>query len=476
MRHLTHLLIACVFLTPRCSTFAADPAVIEAPKTYDLKAIDAYLAAQVKDKGFVGLSVAIMKDGKIDFAKAYGKRSLADNADADAHSLFGAGSVTKQFTCACVLLLAEDGKLSVHDKVAKHFPNLTRAGDITLYDLMTHVSGYPDYYPLDFVDRRMKKAIALDKVIEEYAGGKLDFEPGSRWSYSNTGYIILGRVIEKVSGMPFGAFMEQRLIKKLNLIDTAFEPAPGTKNLALGYTSFALGEPEPAFAEAAGWIYAAGGLCTTPADLCKWDLALLEGKLLKPESYELMKTPRKLNDGHTKDYGCGLGIVQRDGETILQHGGAISGFLAFNAFLPRTKSAVVLMTNVDHLDAGALQSELLKLVIQSQTGAVSPTPKIKGPAAKEVALSLLHQLQAGEVKRDALGDDYSEYLTPERIKGASDRLKALGEPDKTEVDHVSERGGMEVAVIRFTFKTVKMKVYLYRTPDGKIQEFLLYKS
>src|SRR6185312_15992668 len=134
------------------------------------------------------------------------------------------GSVTKQFTCACVLLLAQDGKLSVDDKVEKYYPELTRAGDVTLRDLMSHTSGYPDDYPLDFVDRRLRQPIPGDALLTKYAGGNLDFEPGSRWSYSNTGYILLGRVIEKASGKPFGRFLEERVLVPLGMMHSAFEP------------------------------------------------------------------------------------------------------------------------------------------------------------------------------------------------------------------------------------------------------------
>src|SRR5579872_4328779 len=192
------LLLSVLVLSIWAPVSKAADAAVALPQTFDLKAIDAYVADQVKSKGFVGLSLAIMKDGKIVLAKGYGNSSVKNGVEVTSQTLFGAGSVTKQFTCACIFLLAEDGKLSIHDKVAKYYPKLTKANEVTLYDLMSHVSGYPDYYPLDFVDRRMAKTIALDKLIEEYAGGKLDFEPGTRWSYSNSGYIILGRVIEKV--------------------------------------------------------------------------------------------------------------------------------------------------------------------------------------------------------------------------------------------------------------------------------------
>src|SRR5262249_71738 len=155
--------------------------------------------------------------------------------------------------------------------------------DITLYDLMTHVSGYPDYYPLDFVDRRMLKALAVDQVIEEYAGGKLDFEPHSRWSYSNTGDMILGRGVGKGSGEPFCKFLEQRILKPTGMTHSYFEPGKDVPGLAQGYTSFALGKPELATLEAGGWIYAAGGLYASASDLTRWDLALTGGRVLKPD-------------------------------------------------------------------------------------------------------------------------------------------------------------------------------------------------
>src|SRR5262249_5282159 len=150
-----------------------------------------------KEKGLVGLSVAIMRNGETVFAKGYGMRQLEKSLPMEANTSFAVGSVTKQFTCACILLLAEEGRLSVYDNVGKYFPNLKRPNDITLLDLMNHTAGYPDYYPLDFVDRRLSRPITFEGLLKDYAVTQLDFEPGSRFSYSNTGYIILGGVVEK---------------------------------------------------------------------------------------------------------------------------------------------------------------------------------------------------------------------------------------------------------------------------------------
>jgi D-alanyl-D-alanine carboxypeptidase len=471
-RSLTFVLFATL-----AAEVSAQPSTSSAPPSkFDLESIDSYINSQVREKGYPGLSVTIVKDGKIVFAKGYGRISIETDSPILPDTMFAAGSVTKQFTCACVLLLAEDGKLSVDDKVAKYFPNLTRANDITLYDLMTHTSGYPDYYPLDFVDRRLLKPIAVDALLSEYAGGKLDFEPGTRWSYSNTGYVLLGRVIEKVTGEPFGTFLEHRILRPLGMSHSAFEPAASVEGHARGHLSILLGSAQLATREADGWLHAAGGLSASGPDLASWDLALLEEKLLSPSSFRFMTTPRRLANGKPTDYGCGMHVGQMAGETVLTHGGAVSGFLSMNALVPRTKSAVILLTNGEHVNASGLHSTILGLLLRDQVQPPSPgVPKIAGLPAKEAALEFLHQLQAGEIDRKALGEEFSIYLSDERLQAGALRLKELGEPESVIVTGSSERGGMEVAHIRFTFKGTVLTTSMYRSPDGKIQQLLFTK-
>jgi CubicO group peptidase (beta-lactamase class C family) len=257
-------LILSMVLVPGPTSAASAPAKL--PASFDLDAFDAFLSQEVQSKGSVGFSVAIVKDGRIVLAKGYGRRSVAEPMPVSSDTIFAIGSVTKQFTCAAVLLLAEAGKLSIHDPVGKYFPDLTRASDITLLDLMNHVSGYPDYYPLDFVDRRLMQPAKTDEVIGEYATGKLDFEPGTRYSYSNTGYLILGRVVEKVSGEPMRAFLQSHIFTPLGMNHTLYEPEKADGRLARGHTVFALSQPEPAVPEGNGWIAAAGAIYSTPSD------------------------------------------------------------------------------------------------------------------------------------------------------------------------------------------------------------------
>jgi D-alanyl-D-alanine carboxypeptidase len=471
-----HVLLLLVLLASFSLARAQSPKTAVPPDSFDLAAIDAYVAVQVRDQGYAGLSLTIMREGKVVMAKAYGKRLLDQEAAVEPETAFAVGSVTKQFTCACILLLAEDGKLSIDDRVAKYEPSLTRAGDITLHDLMTHLSGYPDFYPLDFVDRRLVKPILPESLLAEYAGAKLDFEPGARWSYSNTGYTLLGQVVAKVSGKPFGQFLKERILDPVAMTHSSFEPGPEIKGQIKGYTSFALGPLEPAEPEASGWLYAAGGLWASAPDLARWDFALMEGRVLKPESYRVMTTPRALKSGHTTGYGCGLNVRQIDGETVLIHGGAVSGFLSVNAMIPRNKSAVILLTNTEHLPADSLHSTILRLLLDDQKKhGPSHVPKVNGPPPDEDALDFLHQMQAGKLDRDKLGEEFLLFVTNPRLQAAAPRLKALGEPEKVEITGTYERGGMEVATIRFKFKTAELGGLLYRTPDGKIQQFLIRK-
>ncbi|MBA3550008.1 MAG: beta-lactamase family protein [Nannocystis sp.] len=452
-------------------TAPAAPAPVPKPERFDVAAIDAYVAAQVERKGFVGLSLAIVRDGEVVLARGYGKASLESGAPATIDTAFAIGSVTKQFTCASALLLAEDGRLTLEDRVATFYPELTRAADISLYDVLSNVSGYPDYYPLDFVDERMQGPIDPDALLRQYASGPLDFDPGTRYSYSNTGFVLAGRVVERLAGEPFAAFLQRRIFAPAGMQRSSFQPAPGTPGLAAGHTSFALGEPTAARPEASGWMHAAGAIYSTATDLARWDLALMQGKLLRPESWRRMITPRTLTTGDATDYGCGVGVARRQGETVVSHSGAVSGFLAWNAMIPRTRSAVILLVNADHVDGATLHGELLSLLIDADR----PLPKITGDAPREVALALFKQMQAGTIDRGLLGEAFSRHLGDERLREAAPRLAALGEPTVV-VERIGERGGMQVAVLRFNFTGSSARVLLYRSPDGKVQELLLLRD
>jgi CubicO group peptidase (beta-lactamase class C family) len=434
--------------------------------------LDSIIRKAVVDKQLIGVSVGVMENGQVILAKGYGVRDIASKAAVTPSTMFAIGSVTKQFTCSAMLMLAEQHKLSLKDPVSKYFPNLTRAKDITLIDLGGHLSGYRDYYPLDFVDQEMQKPQTVDAIITEYATRPLDFEPRSRYSYSNTGFLILGRVIEKVSGQPFGSVLSTRIFQPLNLSRTAYEPKMSGADMARGYTSFEHADPLPADPEAAGWAGPAGAIWSTPTDLLAWDRSLLDRKLLSDSSYKVLTTPQRLTDGRSSGYGCGEGVNDRGLGVVLSHGGAVSGFVAQNTVIPSTRSAVVVLSNSDFSPIGALNQELVAKVMPKSPD----VPTVAGLSAIDAAKKFLTELERGQVDRASLGEDFSVFLTRQKIDAGKRALNAMGPISNVRIAGVGERGGMEVATVLFDVGKTASRGLLYRTPDGKVQEFLFSRN
>jgi D-alanyl-D-alanine carboxypeptidase len=474
---------------PSASLAAGRRAAVQAAPATTTQALERAIEQELSRRGGVGATVAIVENGRLLLAKGFGRRSVESSAPIGDDTLFGIGSVTKQFTAAATLLLAEQGKLSVDDKVAKFYPRLTRANGITLLDLMNHVSGYPDYYPLDFVDRRMLKPIAPDDLVRRYAGAPLDFEPGTRWSYSNTGFVLLGRILEDVSGQSLGSFLSEKIFGPLGMTHTVYEPRADDRRVAPGYTSFALTKLTRAAREGDGWVGAAGAIYSTAADIARWDVALMEGRVLKPKSWELMTKPRILANGNSSNYGCGLSVGTRDGLTVFTHGGAVSGFIARNTFVPQTRSAVIVMINdEDGPLANAIVERALTVVMPARAASLPVTtgpsaaredrgaiPRVKGPEPGTMASALFKMLQAGTLQRSDLGEEYSAFVTDIKERDASRALKAFGAPTGVSVRSVGERGGMEVSSVRLTFGSGALDALMYRSPDGKVQEYLLFR-
>jgi CubicO group peptidase (beta-lactamase class C family) len=317
--------------------------------------------------------------------------------------------------------------------------------------------------------------------MQEYATMPLDFDPGTRWSYSNTGYTILGRVLERAGGKPLGVMLEERIFRPLGMRQTVYEPAPAERR-ATGYLSWALGEMEPAPPEGRGWIGAPGGIWSTAADLARWDLALMRPGFLSPASREVLFGERMLRDGTPTGYAGGLAVAQNGGRTVFQHGGATSGFSATNVFIPADSAAVVILSNTDQNLSAAPLGRLVSpprsttaaapAPARRQTPMTPPTPR--GPGAVAMATSFFNDLQRGRVDRRTLSDDYRAFLTPERVRQASRTLAPLGEVTGAELLGLSERGGMQVARVRLRAGTRTVNTLMYRRPDGVLEQYLLW--
>src|SRR5437016_13116353 len=241
--------------------------------------------------GVPSASVAIVRNGQLVYTKAYGESRLAPKTPATPEMRYSIGSISKQFTATAILLLQEQGKLSLDDKVAKFIPNLTRANEVTIRQLLSHTSGYQDYWPQDYVMPMMLQPVTAQKIMDMWARKPLDFDPGTKWQYSNTNYVIAGVIVEKVARVPLLQFLREKVFTPLQMksvTDTDQEKLPMSD--PTGYLRYALGPLRPAPKEGKGWLFAAGELAMTPQDLAKWEISIIDQNILKPESYRELGT------------------------------------------------------------------------------------------------------------------------------------------------------------------------------------------
>jgi D-alanyl-D-alanine carboxypeptidase len=347
------------------------------PKGKGLAAsIDKLAASAVAAGESPGLQVAVFKAGRAVLVKSYGSANLEQHVPVSNESVFRVGSVTKQFTAVALLLLAEEGKLSLQDKLSKYYASFPRADDITLEQMLHHTSGIYNYTSdPNFVNDGMVHR-TTDVMVEFI--GKLpktqDFEPGTNWSYSNSAYFILGGVVEKVAGEPLAAVFKTRLFVPIGMTHTALddetELVPGRVR---GYSGSAPGEFTNAPFISMSIPGGAGSMRSSAADLAKWNAALFGGKVLKPTSLAAMLTPGRLNDGGTsgvaiakmmsaagapgadikQEYGYALFMSQEDGHRKISHGGGIYGFNAALSEFPQDRVTVAVLSNTIGKDVGA---------------------------------------------------------------------------------------------------------------------------
>ena len=273
-------------------------------------------------------------------------------------TVYRIGSITKQFTSAAIMRLMEQGKLSLDDTLQKFFPNYPAQGNrVTVRHLLNHTSGIKSYTSLGPKwARGMRLDLATDSLVALFANEPFDFKPGDRWLYDNSGYFLLGMIIEKLSGKPYGQYLKDEFFTPLGLKGTVYcDQAPLIKHRAQGYATQAGGQFINAEPLSMTQPYAAGSLCSTVNDLASWTLALSSGKVVSPTSYKLMTTPGTLNDGKPLTYGFGLGIGALGGHPQVSHNGGINGFISELHHYPDDSLITVVLTNTGALTAVQLE-------------------------------------------------------------------------------------------------------------------------
>jgi D-alanyl-D-alanine carboxypeptidase len=415
--------------------------------------------------GVPSASIAIIKDGQIAYVKAYGDARLEPKTPATTQMRYSIGSISKQFTAAAILLLQEQGKLSLDDKISKYVPDLTRANEVTIRQLLSHTSGYQDYWPQDYVMPGMLKPTNAQQIMDMWGKKPLDFDPGTKWQYSNTNYVIAGVIVEKVARMPLLQFLQQKVFTPLGIKSTFdTDSGPLTENDPRGYLRFALGPLRPAPKEGKGWMFAAGELAMTAEDLAKWDLSVINQSVLKPASYREMETDVLLKNGLDTHYGLGVDVNQQSGHRAISHGGEVSGFTATNTVFPDDRAAVVVLTNQDAASAsGAIAGGIGALLFATNDPAT--------PAKLEQAKKIFADLQQGKIDRSLFTDNANFYFSEDALKDFQAGLGPLGTPQSFTQASQGLRGGMILRVYLIRFPQRVLRAWTYEMPDGKLEQY-----
>lgn len=310
--------------------------------------IDRYVEAQLKKQNIPGLSLAVVRDGEVTKAKGYGLVDVELDVPASTKSVFQWASISKQFTATAIMMLAQEGRLSLDDPIPVHYTNSPPAwNSVTIRHLLTHTSGIKGYTELPSFFATIRKDYAPDEIIGLVKELPLDFAPGEKWAYSNTGYYLLGLVVEKVSGQSYGDFVAARIFKPAGM-DTArlnhqFELIT---HRATGYAFRSNRWSRSEFVSPTQ-PFSAGALVGTALDLAKWDRALYTERLLPAPVLQEMWTPVKLNNGETFPYGYGWQAGDVRGHRYVGHGGGIHGFTSFILRLVQDKLTVIVLANAD---------------------------------------------------------------------------------------------------------------------------------
>jgi CubicO group peptidase (beta-lactamase class C family) len=431
--------------------------------------IDSAVAKAMEETAVPSVSLAVIKDGKIAYVHAYGSASLDPATPARPEMRYCLGSVSKQFMAMAILLLVQDGKLKLDDPVVKYLPALTRAKDITIRQLLSHTSGYQDYYPLDYVAPFMTVPVTPDQILDRFARIPLDFEPGTEWQYSNTNFVAAGRILEKVTGAPLMSFLQKRIFQPLGIesaIDLDVQSLADSD--AKGYTRFGRGPVRAVQPEGRGWLYAAGELAMTAQDLARWDLGLMAGKLVKPALMdEMIKAPR-LKNGAPTNYALGVGISNAAGHPRLSHGGAVAGYVSDNTVWLDQGTAVAVLTNLDGTRAPSAVTNAIAPLLLSEKEDPQAAQQL------EQARRIFSQLQEGTVDRSLLTSDANYYFTPQVLADAASSLKPLGAPTVFEQTSRTLRGGMTLRNFQIGFSAgTVLNLTTFSVADGKFAQYLI---
>ena len=432
--------------------------------------VDDFVLARLSEQHIPGAAIAVIHNGRLVKAQGYGLADVELNVPVTKETVFEIGSVTKQFTASAVMILAQEGRINLDDRISKYLPPIPQAwNEITVRQLLTHTSGIRNYTGLSGFE--LSKHLKKEEFIKTIAEYPLDFPPGERWSYSNTGYSLLGMIIEKASGQSYWDFMRARIFRPLGMNSTTDRnPKAIIRNRASGYewVGGALEHRDTDFTD----LTSAGAIVSTVLDLAKWDAALNSGTLLRRISQDEMWTPVRLNKGDTYPYGLGWNIESLLGHRVIRHGGLTAGFSAtFTRYVDDHLTIIILC----NLGDASLNSRIGRGIARFYVPALSmdsiAASADKDPQTTVALKDELNQILKGQPTLEMYTAEKRATLNTEAFKSTAQRLAAYGPvrsfkfleeemEDKTRARLYRTTLGQHTVYLKFTF-----------TAEGKLADF-----
>lgn len=451
--------------TPPAAPPAAAAPGIPAFTAARSRAIDAIAQGEIKAGSTPGIAIGVVEDGLLVYARGFGYADVAKHRRAGAATQFYAGSISKQFTAAAVLLLVQDKKISLDDKVTKYVPELTIAKNVTIAQLLQQTSGLPDYTNAPGVGHDPTRPVRLRALIEAVNRMKPVAEPGKQFAYNNFNYTIAALVVQRASDLPFSVFLQSRIFEPLIMTSTFLAGDQGiSPQRATGYTRGSNGKFVAAKPWDPSWLFGAGDLVTNVYDLAKWDIGM--PLLLNVDSVRSMWTAGTADS----PYGMGWMIDQRGGKRYVWHNGEVAGYHAMNALLPEQHVAVIVLTNADPLHGQDVVSP--ERLANRILDVVAPLPPAHfANVVMQRAAEWLGRLERDEIDRTQLTADFSQYLSDRVVIRAN--LKDLGPVVSMVPIESYQNSGNTVYVFDVKFRNGALRYLFTLAPDGKIAGLLL---
>jgi CubicO group peptidase (beta-lactamase class C family) len=461
------LVLGAISLLLPAAAGAQTPAPATPP---DVAAVDAAVRKTMQSRQVPGVSLAVVKDGKVVLAKGYGVSDVEKSIAATEHTVYQLASVTKPFTAMAVLMLAEDGKLSLDARITDILPGLPAAwAPVTVRHLLSHTSGIKSYTDV-FGEQKVpdSRVFTSEGILALVKDAPLQFTPGEKYAYCNTGYYLLGMIIEKVSGKPYAGVLAERIFTPLGMTSTGLDDYTDTRPVrAKGYSTRS-GATTPAEHTHPSQPFSAGALVSTVVELAKWDIALTSRKLLKPASYDAMWTPMRLNDGKSSTYAFGWQVEPFRTRPRQAHGGGISGFSTFLARYPEDKVTVIVLTNQGGGAAGAIANNVGAIYIPALRENAPKPIADPNPTVTAHLKAVLTAAAAGSTNPEWLTTEFQAFMLPDRIKEGPQMMGRHGALQAFELLEDTKRDDRQVRVYRATFGTTPLRVQFSLTPEGKI--------